>query len=662
MDVHKQPPPRPQKHRGLGGTSVSNVDKVGLDAVGTSATNAQAAFRPPSPGTSPMGHRPSNSYQRAEIDASALGSSPGLPGRPMGSLRGPPGLTRTNGDDEDCDSVSGESVFSRSYQPRYSESHNLPLPDDMRTPSGTPVTGTSVTASESTRRESQRHDIIYRLELNDLKSRGPPTFRYSTEPFQGLDPIDTPTRRELAVMDLSSSITGYWLRQRGNQLRDEFLKEKNPEPFIIGKDFVARSHTFYHIRVHSSRVLDVLRSLITYYPTLGLSLQEPEVFFMYPYRVLFYYYDELQEALDTCSENLQKDDARIDFVPGSQTTRLNRETHKDLSVVLGYLKPFYHKEIEPERLLHAQGLAKFSSLWMLYRPGSTVFANVKGQLHFFKVLSANREVDTVGESSGPWSITVWGLYFDGYLLKRQARRFKIPEYHGSRDIQKLPVKPKEFLPGTEKERNSLIERLVERGKKYYKFVCEVPLYKRYSGPVNGDRGDHYVGDVIIDPAGFAKEEESAKQMPSNFQVMFGARGPEEDFGTVLPGDPPDFGGGHYSKLNDRRCEKGTQLEAEDECLLIPGHIQGYALGRKQWLAFDMDSFDILGDADKPWKNLVINPTDLQLVKSLAGKHRDSKIIPWTADFIPGKGQGQVVLLHGPPGVGEYYLYWRSALL
>ena len=330
------------------------------------------------------------------------------------------------------------------------------------------------------------------------------------------------------------------------------------------------------------------------------------------------------------------------------TTRLDRWTHKDLTVVLGYLKPFYENEIRPEIECHQRGVAKFSSLWLLFKPGGTVFARVKGQLMFFKVLSAHREVDNVGESSGPWSIIVWGLYFDGFLLKRQARRFKIHEYHDERDIQKLPIKPIEYLQSADGTKDDLITR----GRLYYNFVCEVPYYRKYSGLVNGDRGDRYVGDVIIDPAGYAKESSAAKQVPSNFEVMFGARVAEDDFGIVI-GDPPDFGGGPYAKLNDRDCSANSPLEDEEEYLLLPGHIQGYALGRKQWLAFDLISFLEDDSEDRPWENLVIDEADLLMVQSIAGSHRGSNIIPWTADFIPGKGQGQVVMLHGPPGVGEF---------
>ena len=634
-------PPRPAtKPNKLRDTSIGNIDQAGLDAVGSSAGQL-----PPMPYPPPAMDLPRHSYRAIFPGDSTLTQyqpRPSVKFLPNGSLAPEHESLQGALPPRQWREYEGNPDRDRDRRDR----DHLPPPEqyptDARTPTGTPAT-TSLASMEHRR---ERHDIIYRLELNDSSHRAT-TFRYSLEPFEGLDRSDNPARRDLAVMDLSSSVSGFWQsRQRSNQLRDSFLKDPDQAPFVIGKDFVARSHTFYSIRIHSSRALDVLRSLIRYYPSLGLQLQETEVFFMYPYRVLVYYYDELQAVQDQCTLEASDYDLPIHY----GTTRLDRETHKDLTVILGYLKPFYETEIRPEIEFHRRGVAKFSSLWLLFKPGSTVFARVKGQLMFFKVLSANREVDNLGESSGPWSIIVWGLYFDGFLLKRQARRFKIHEYHDERDIQKLPIKPIEYLQSEDGTKQDLITR----GRLYYNFVCEVPYYRRYSGLVNGDRGDRYVGDVIVDPAGYAKESSTAKQVPSNFEVMFGARVAEDDFGIVI-GDPPDFGGGPFSKLNDRVCTAEGPLEDEEEYLLLPGHIQGYALGRKQWLAFDLISFLEDDLEDRPWENLVIDEADLLMVQSIAGSHRGSNIVPWTADFIPGKGQGQVVMLHGPPGVGKFSL-------
>lgn len=57
--------------------------------------------------------------------------------------------------------------------------------------------------------------------------------------------------------------------------------------------------------------------------------------------------------------------------------------------------------------------------------------------------------------------------------------------------------------------------------------------------------------------------------------------------------------------------------------------------------------------------LVMNSTRIKTLKALAGSyirqdiHGNSlKTDPWNADFIQGKGQGKIILLHGKPGVGK----------
>lgn len=70
-------------------------------------------------------------------------------------------------------------------------------------------------------------------------------------------------------------------------------------------------------------------------------------------------------------------------------------------------------------------------------------------------------------------------------------------------------------------------------------------------------------------------------------------------------------------------------------------------------------------------NLVIGADELKTIQALANR-QNSKTKQWSADFIEGKGSGQIILLHGisfvdsflgattdkvipgPPGVGKTY--------
>lgn len=54
----------------------------------------------------------------------------------------------------------------------------------------------------------------------------------------------------------------------------------------------------------------------------------------------------------------------------------------------------------------------------------------------------------------------------------------------------------------------------------------------------------------------------------------------------------------------------------------------------------------LGPSEESIENLVlVDQTALQTIKALSLRH-DSKTHAWSADFIEGKGSGQIILLHG----------------
>ena len=49
--------------------------------------------------------------------------------------------------------------------------------------------------------------------------------------------------------------------------------------------------------------------------------------------------------------------------------------------------------------------------------------------------------------------------------------------------------------------------------------------------------------------------------------------------------------------------------------------------------------------------LVMRPGNKELIQAIAKTYTDSSEL-FKADFIYGKGEGQIILLHGPPGTGK----------
>ena len=70
-------------------------------------------------------------------------------------------------------------------------------------------------------------------------------------------------------------------------------------------------------------------------------------------------------------------------------------------------------------------------------------------------------------------------------------------------------------------------------------------------------------------------------------------------------------------------------------------------------------------ADTAIDRLVMPSGNKKLIKSIAKIYTDSSEL-FSADFIHGKGEGQIILLHGPPGTGKtltagmyFFMLWYS---
>ena len=67
--------------------------------------------------------------------------------------------------------------------------------------------------------------------------------------------------------------------------------------------------------------------------------------------------------------------------------------------------------------------------------------------------------------------------------------------------------------------------------------------------------------------------------------------------------------------------------------------------------------------------LVMEEERRRLIKALAKNYQtgtnpssEAAYKPWAADFVAGKGEGKIFLLHGRPGVGKTYTAGSSTVL
>ncbi|KAI6913477.1 hypothetical protein KC318_g2294 [Hortaea werneckii] len=100
-------------------------------------------------------------------------------------------------------------------------------------------------------------------------------------------------------------------------------------------------------------------------------------------------------------------------------------------------------------------------------------------------------------------------------------------------------------------------------------------------------------------------------------------------------------------------ELGLNEITEHQRLLIWPQAPAFALSTKKWMTVSLGHVSRIERSDDSIKNLQLDPSAAQIIKALS-MQQDQSGDSWGADFIEGKGAGQVILLHGPPGVGKTY--------
>ena len=159
----------------------------------------------------------------------------------------------------------------------------------------------------------------------------------------------------------------------------------------------------------------------------------------------------------------------------------DKDTAYQLGNLLAFLAPTYRDRILPEMNHHKNGKASFKNLWILFQPGIDVYGYLNGEYLGFVVQSCeiqdgDKSAKKREEQEKRCAITVWSLKYTGDRIYRQARRFHVPEFDGTRDIASFEVFPTRYLKNTQR-----LSELRQRGEKYVNIIRQNPAHRAYDG-------------------------------------------------------------------------------------------------------------------------------------------------------------------------------------
>ncbi|KAI0098082.1 P-loop containing nucleoside triphosphate hydrolase protein [Nemania sp. FL0031] len=309
----------------------------------------------------------------------------------------------------------------------------------------------------------------------------------------------------------------------------------------------------------------------------------------------------------------------------------------------------------------------FEALWLILAPGCLMVSKENGITIVARLVKADF-VAAKRFSPAFWRLKLAQLNWNGSHSGFQGDEETIAEYKDSIFITKLPMYPIEFAP----DRREIEETLLARGRKFEAlrgFHIKTCAGKKYVRKYHEASGRHVEeenpvsGRIIVDAYAYYKVQ---NQVAPDLARLDRSR---QDFGSFLQlydfmaEDKDSRRSSLSDSSDDQEEEKGDKDRHRDlnrkedfvpltdlECILTVHRVKGFDLISKEWCEFNVDDIQDVEWDETPYNNLVLPEGERDLVMAFADHPRRST--RGFDDFVAHKGEGIIILLCGPAGVGK----------
>ncbi|KAF5849405.1 hypothetical protein GGP41_006349 [Bipolaris sorokiniana] len=423
------------------------------------------------------------------------------------------------------------------------------------------------------------------------------------------------------------------------------------------------SHRGSYIEITSPAVLEALRCVVDYAP--GYDLGARKVRIDWPYSLLVHH----EDALAKYQERFATSDCIGGACPGTYA-------YRHISIVRNFVKAAVGAAVRDERERHARGMATFDMLWLLFPPGIDVLYDGDNIGEYQPHVIRSHDCVVVNETVRAISFELWNMAYNVLSIGPSVKSDSIQPFAGEVKINSLAIYPFEYCTQSKKwgEKEDAKQYFEERGKIY--FQLRRPGCWNFRGYTTSFPQNPIEGLVIADDDRYNEQLDSQPAIKDD---------PETDYGQVFDRHccdncretissqrkPYRFSG--YSNINFVSSLGMT----DHQYFLCDDSSPAYVLKQRQWCHLDVAGFrpvkydksmiDTLVMKEPRIKQLIQGLTRKYLLGLQAEAEREAEFgrkvtnsktpaltKQWSPDFVKGKGEGLIFLLHGKPGVGKTY--------
>ncbi|KAI9766368.1 MAG: hypothetical protein M1840_006632 [Geoglossum simile] len=329
----------------------------------------------------------------------------------------------------------------------------------------------------------------------------------------------------------------------------------------------------------------------------------------------------------------------LTYLPQLEAYQTIHSTHSSiqhLKLLTQYLTDHYDATLKRFNALLKEGKISFDLLWILFQPNTLVYTTCPGsdQPRYLKFNFGQMEQSSQGECF--FKLDCRYLDYNRKIFGEVETSLAVAEFRGTKKVNTLDVFPLQYHEQAEK----LKDALTARGRK---FISLMGIYHRnYKGIAfikqKGKYDKVYVeSQVMIDASEF-------KQVNPNY-ISLRISPHANLFEEPFLHDPFLGWDSHSNDLKAIKTNGIAPNETKGEDLLLCSPtVLGFSFSNKLWLEFAVAHIrDIIWNPS-PFENLVLPNKQKNIIRALAESQKIETDKPFD-DFIKGKGQGLVILLH-----------------
>ncbi|KAL8626238.1 hypothetical protein Q9189_008078 [Teloschistes chrysophthalmus] len=442
--------------------------------------------------------------------------------------------------------------------------------------------------------------------------------------IHALERVNGTNRREDAKPEATEHVEAGKPRTRASKLEYKLVDEawddgtskyKIVDSAALPEEVTDLDEYMFDVRARTDVLRIVLRDVH------GLSLGEDKITLE---RNLLYHYITELEAHRTELEDDTDSDVKL----------------KHLDLLVEYIRAAYISTSSRLASLLGNCEITYDLLWALFKPNMEIYTTV---------LDAEKPAccryDSGKERTTTTGITYFHvecrlLDFNGQVFGEVSTALGIGKFPGAKRIDRLEAFPLEFHAHQQEIR----EYFVRCGRQFASFMGQ--YHVQYRGNAFYIEKGEYVevpvdSRIMVDVAYFRKINPNYTRPHINELAR-----------------PSSSNNTYILFFSDTEAEgvKTNGLDittmSEGDLMICSQTVYGWSFGNKRWLEFVVDDITEIVWNSSSFDNLAIPATKKRVITALAKAHMSRASDDVIDDFVEGKGQGLITLLHGPPGVGK----------